>query len=177
MLVCLDAGHGGKDPGACNGDYHEADIALSIVLKLGKLLEEKGVEVLYSRTEDVYPEWKNRVGVANNNDADLYVSVHLNSAEITSARGTEVLIHPSTGAKTRVLAQAVLDNIVKATSFNDRGIKERSDLYVLKATKMPAILIETGFISNDKECKLLAKDLFQLGLAAAICDAVCTWEK
>lgn len=177
MKVCLDAGHGGKDPGACNGNCHEADIALKIVLKLGEFLSEKGVEVLYSRTEDVYPEWKDRVGVANDNNADVYVSVHLNAAENKLARGTEVLVHPSTGTKTRALAQAVLENIVDSTGFNDRGIKERSDLYVLKATKMPAILIETGFISNDSECELLSNKTVQACVAETIADAIYAWEK
>lgn len=175
MKVCLDAGHGGKDPGACNGSYHEADAALNIVLQLGEYLRNQGVNVYYSRTIDIYPEWKTRVGVANDNNVELFVSIHLNSSDNKSASGTEVLIHPSAATNTRNLAKKVCDSIANTMGFKNRGVKERSDLYVLKTTNMPAILIETGFISNDEECKTLFDSSKQKLLVEAIGLSIYKW--
>lgn len=82
-LICLDAGHGGKDPGAKGRKSNEKDIALEVVLKLGKRIEEElpGVKVIYTRTTDVYPNLYERPALANKNKADLFISVHCNSAD------------------------------------------------------------------------------------------------
>ena len=92
--VVLDAGHGGKDPGACAKTVYEKDIALSIVLKLGKFIQDnfKDVEVIYTRKTDVFVELYNRASIANQNKADLFVSVHCNSNNSTEPYGFETYV-------------------------------------------------------------------------------------
>ena len=92
--VVIDAGHGGVDPGAIGKIVKEKDIALAIALKLGHYIETKliGVKVLYTRTTDVYPTLNARADLANENNADLFISIHVNSAANTSAAGTETLV-------------------------------------------------------------------------------------
>lgn len=175
--VCLDAGHGGKDPGACNGNYHEADAALSIVLKLGEILEDKGIEVFYTRKNDMSLRLNDRTWVANRNNVDCFVSIHLNSAENKDANGIETLRYPVDEILDKTLAAKVQNNLVNITGAKDRGVKNRSDLYVLKHTKMTAILVETGFISNDDECKLLFTESYQYTLANTIANSIENWFK
>lgn len=169
----LDAGHGGSDPGAVNNNlaFEEKVAALDICLKLGLLLERMGANVKYSRTIDTYPSLTQRAREANNFKADAFISIHLNSAENKSASGIETLVYANTGI-TGKLASVVQSNMVKATSFKDRGVKVRPDLTVLKKTSMPAILCEVGFISNDDEARLLFSKKIQDGLAKAIADGV-----
>lgn len=174
MKVCLDAGHSqakdtGGDPGACNGVYWESVAALDIVRKLGNMFANAGVEVLYTRTGG-RPNLtlKERCRIANDNDADCFISIHLNSADNKSASGIETLRYPSCGYVTKRLAADVQDKLVEAMGWKDRGVKERGNLYVLKHTKCPAILAEVGFISNDEQCRELFEDYNQFKIAQAI---------
>ena len=174
MKVCLDAGHSqardtGGDPGAVNGDYWESIAALSIVKKLANMFSNAGVQVLLTRSGGK-PNLtlKERCRIANDNDADCFISVHLNSADNKSASGIETLRYPSCGYVTKKLADSVQDHLVEAMKWKDRGVKERGNLYVLKNTKMPAVLAEVGFISNDEQCKELFEDYNQFKIAQAI---------
>lgn len=169
----LDAGHGGKDPGAVNDNLglQEKIAALDICLKLGIALEKRGANVYYSRTGDAYPTLTNRAAEANKYNVTAFISIHLNSAENKTARGIETLCYSNAG-KAFELAEAVQAEMVAATGFNNRGVKLRPDLTVLKNTKMPAVLCEVGFISNDAEGKLLFQADFQEKIADAICEGV-----
>lgn len=175
MKVCIDAGHGGKDPGAINGTYHEADAALVIAMKLGQYLAKCSVENIYTRTSDVYVPLYDRTWVANSNEVDCFISIHLNSAENKDANGIEVLRYPTKNIKTIRLSELVQDSLIKYTSMRDRGVKERDDLYVLKKTKMPAILCEVGFISNNEECEKLFSEDMQNKTVKAIGNAIVKW--
>lgn len=174
MKVCLDAGHGGKDPGACNGDLHEADAALDMVLKLGAYLNQHGAQVIYTRDTDIYIPLSTRCKIANEAQVDCFVSVHLNAADAKQAHGVETLKYPSS-VKSEALAKSIQDKIIAATGQTDRGLKDRPGLYVLKHTDMPAALVETGFISNDEEAKeFLFSDKRQV-IVEAIGEGILEW--
>lgn len=164
---CLDAGHGGKDPGAVNGSHYEKDTALKIVMKLKNLIETFGAKVILTRDDDSYPGLTSRANIANHSRSDCFISVHLNSAENKTATGYEVLVYKKKGNSENI-AKKVLKQLGTVVAWPNRGIKERPDLTVLSKTSMPAILVEVGFISNDKESEELMKDTTQLALAKAI---------
>lgn len=167
--IFIDAGHGGKDSGAVNGNIYEKDIALSIALKLEKMLKTCGIETVMSRTTDVFVTLQDRAKLANNSNVDLFISIHVNSST-NLAKGIETLVYSYRG-KNKDIAQNVQDNLIATTETLDRGVKERPDLYVLSATKMTAILIETGFIKTEYQ-NLLSDD-YQNKIASAITNAIC----
>ena len=171
MRICIDNGHGGIDPGAVNGKYLEKAAALSIGLKLGSILAAKGADVIYTRDKDETVELGERCQIANKANADYFISIHLNAATAKSANGIETYAYGTSG-KGHELAKAVQKELIAKTGATDRGVKS-ANFYVLKHTKMPAILVETGFISNDAECLALFKDGYQSIIAEAIAKAVC----
>lgn len=174
LTVCIDAGHtqakGMKgDPGAVNGSRWESVAALDMALSLGEMFKGAGCSVVYTRTKgDPSLTLKRRCEIANKADADVFISIHLNSAENKSATGVEVLRYGSVSSRTKDLAENVQEKLVDATGFKDRGVKIRNNLYVLKHTKMPAILVETGFISNNEQCEDLFSSDCQFYIAQAI---------
>ena len=178
MKVCLDAGHSqakdtGGDPGAVNGKYWESVAALDIVKKLGKLFSDAGVGVVFTRTGGKPGlQLSERCRIANDNNVDYFISIHLNSADNKSASGIETLRFGKVGSKTIRLASNVQRELIDATGWKDRGVKIRDNLYVLKHTRASAILVEVGFISNDKECEALFDDNIQLIIAKAIFQGV-----
>lgn len=175
MKICVDAGHGSRDPGAVNGEYKESVIALEIVLKLGEVITAGGDEIVYTREDDTFVELYDRCKIANNAGCDCFVSIHLNSAESKQANGTETLVYGPSSVSACKLAEIVDRKMVEATGFRDRGVKFRPDLCVLKRTKMPAILVEVGFISNDDEVKQLVDESVQEKIAEAIYSGIKEW--
>lgn len=174
MKICVDAGHGGKDPGAVNGEYKESVIALEIAKKLGETIQAGGDEVVYTRTDDTFVELYDRCKIANNAGCDCTVSIHLNAAS-EQANGTETLVYGPSSVSACKLAEIVNRNIVSETGFRDRGVKFRPELCVLKRTKMPAILVEVGFISNDDEVDDLISDFIQDNIVVAIYNGIKEW--
>ncbi|WP_066895454.1 N-acetylmuramoyl-L-alanine amidase [Clostridium nigeriense] len=144
----LDAGHGGSDSGAV-GKYgrREADIVLEAVYETKRLLERNGEVVLLTRASDVYLDVKDRVDIANNWNADYFVSFHMNSFVDNSVSGTEIVIFEK-GNKSEELARFLKDELLANLKSKDRGIKEAS-YTILRQTKMPAVIIEAEFISNE----------------------------
>lgn len=169
MKICLDPGHGGKDPGAVNGGFKEKDIVLNIALKLAEILRSNGIEVFLTRDGDIYDNVNEKAGRANRSNADLFISLHCNSAASVSANGTECLIYGYDG-ESDALAADIQNAIVQVLKTVDRGVKIRKDLAVLNSTKMPAVLVETAFISNstDKEKLINKTNEFAMAIAAGI---------
>ncbi len=175
--IVLDAGHGGYDSGAVGPTgIMEKNVTLAITLKIGTILAKNGVETIYTRTTDEVDwstnEAKNlqaRCDISNKANPDYFVSIHANSAT-ASAIGIETYYYAgnASGAK---LAQDVQTELIKATGKSDRGIKT-ANFYVLKNLDATAILVETSFISNPIEEKLLASDDYQNKLAKAISTAI-----
>ena len=168
--ICIDTGHGGIDTGAVNGNYYEKEAALMIACKLGKALALAGVEVIYTRKDDSNVELEERTAFANENAADYFISIHLNAAANKQANGIETFAYNETGTAYK-LARAVQNELISATGAADRKVKT-ANFYVLRKTAMPAILVETGFISNDVEAKALFTDGYQTIIANAVAKAV-----
>ena len=151
--IVLDAGHGGTDPGAIYKEKKEKDDNLALTLAVGKILEDNGVDVVYTRTEDVYQTPFEKARIANQSGADYFISFHRNSSpEDNQYQGVEVLVYDKSGIK-----YEMAQNIVGALGelgFREIGVKERPGLVVLRRTRMPALLIETGFLNSDEDNKL-----------------------
>lgn len=166
----LDAGHGGDDSGAINSKFglKEKIAALDVCLMLGEKLAANGATVFFSRLDnDTRPSLSKRASAANELNVTAFISIHLNSAENKSAQGIETLVYHLKG-KAYDLAGIVQKNMVAATGWTNRGVKARPDLTVLKKTKMPAILCEIGFISNDAQAQKLFMPETQDKIAKAI---------
>lgn len=166
--VVIDPGHGGQDPGAVNGKKYEKVAALAIAKKVGAKLKEAGYGVKYTRTTDKKVTLDRRCDISNLYDADVFVSIHLNAAANKEASGIETLRYPNVGARTKSLADNVQTELIAALGWKNRGVKTRSDLYVLKHTTASAVLIECGFLSNDAEAKKLFSNSYQNKIANAI---------
>ncbi len=160
-VIVVDAGHGGNDPGALasNGKY-EKDINLGVTLELKKLLDKHSdIKVYYTRTTDIRPSLAARCALANEVDADFFISIHSNTLDQKSYRGTETLYLPgkdTPGLNSFELAEIVQEVFAANTKFPDYKIKERENLYVLNGTNMPAVILEMGYLSNAEDLKLLS---------------------
>jgi N-acetylmuramoyl-L-alanine amidase len=179
--IMVDAGHGGSDAGAIGpGGGREADVNLAVATKLKDKLVALGAEVRMTRTTDsnvAYPgasqreELEARVALANSWPAEVFISVHSNSAANPEAHGTETYHSRNASQASKDLAKAVHAEMVPATGFRDRGVKSAA-FYVITHTTMPGILVETGFISNAVEEKQLLNPEVQERMAAAISKGV-----
>lgn len=169
-IIVLDAGHGGSDGGAPGINIAEKVLALDTVKKLGKLLENGGYDVYLTRSDDTYVGLYDRAKIANNLNADIFVSIHYNSYNEYST-GIEVLYNPNK-SESKELAQVVQEEMIKELNFRDRGIKERPKLVVLNQTQMPAILVEAGFISNPKDAAIIETSQYRQQCAEAIYNGI-----
>ncbi len=150
MLVVVDAGHGGWDNGAQFDGRLEKDDNLAMALALRDELEAQCVRVLMTRDTDIFVELKDRADMANEADADLFISLHRNSyTELTpGTAGVENWIYLTAPVNTTERAASlVLDEVVGAGVQANRGVR-RGNYYVLRKTKMPAMLFENGYIIN-----------------------------
>ena len=171
MMLCIDAGHGGTDSGCANGQYLEKNFTLQFAQLLKNTLNQlaPNLDVILTRNSDVYVSLENRCQIANSNNATAFVSIHINAGS-TTATGVETLVYSKTG-DTGHLANKVHNAVISSTGLHDRGVKIRQDLYVLKNTNMPAILVECGFIVAD--LNFLVNNYMKIvnGLATGIIDA------
>ena len=169
-LVVLDAGHGAKDSGAVGvtGKY-EKKFNLDIVLKTAELLKkENKIDFVLTRSDDTFLELKERVAIANNLKADLFISVHANSSGSSSASGTETYYQREASKE---LAKVMHKYLVQATGLTDRGVRY-GNFHVIRETKMPAVLLEVGYLSNKKDEALLFTEALQNKVAAAIVSGI-----
>lgn len=158
LKVCIDAGHGGKDPGALLGKRYEKDDTLKFAKRLGKVLKANGVDVTYTRTEDIYDSPSVKAKKGNDTKADFFVSIHRNASSKASAHGTEVLVYSKNGIKNDI-AKNICEGF-KKLGFDDRGVKSSKLLAVLRKTNMQAILVEGGFITNNDDNKLFDEKFY-----------------
>lgn len=178
--IMLDPGHGGKYTGAVGpAGTREKDVTLAICTDLAQDLVELGAEVRLTRTTDteVYPggtlkeDLNARVDLANSWPADLFISVHANSNESSKPNGTETYHARQASDRSKALAKLVQQNVVETVKLFDRGVKA-ADFVVIKNTRMPAILLETGFISNPEEEQKLANPEIQAQFADGVAKGV-----
>lgn len=183
--IILDAGHGGIDPGTMNNDKTvlEKDVNLQITKRIKELVEASGGTVIMTREDDVslytddgnktvrekYNEnLRNRKKIIDESEADMFVSIHLNAFEDSKYYGAQTF-YPKEDLDSKQLANGIqleLKRVVDKT--NNREIKPRDDIYLLKDNKIPSTLIECGFLSNQKECRLLTDSEYQDKIAWAI---------
>ena len=167
--IALDAGHGGSDPGAVYKGRQEKDDTLDLTLAVGDILKKNGIDVYYTRTTDEYETPFKKATDANNSGADLFVSIHRNSSENPNQySGVETLVYSDTGLKAEVAKN--INNQLEDAGFKNLGVDERKNLVVLKRTKMPAVLVEAGFINNDKDNYLFDEEFDSI--AQAIADGI-----
>ena len=169
-LIVVDAGHGAKDPGAVSGGSTEKELNLIISQKLSARLKQEGYEIITTRDTDVFIELVDRAAAANNSDADLFISIHHNAAGSSAANGIETLYYPSDDNK--ALAQIFHSEMLKSSGANDRKIIPRANLVVLNRTKMPAALLELGYMTNSSELANLKDDAYQNAMVEGIVKAV-----
>lgn len=176
ITVVIDPGHGGKDSGAIAEDKTtEKALNLRVAPRVESMLRERGYNVIMTRTTDEFIALSERAAIANRNNADIFVSIHFNSAGSASPYGIEVLyasendveLKKDAGDQT-LLAREVLNAVLKETGANSRGIKNRPELAVLRRTNMTACLIEGGFMSNPDELEKLKSDSYLDKLANGI---------
>ena len=169
VTVMLDAGHGGVNPGAVYEGRQEKDDALALVLAIGPILQNNGIDVLYTRTTDVYQTPLQKAELANEADVDYFISIHRNSfPEDNVVSGVESLVYDLSGVKYE-MAQNINAQL-ETVGFVDLGVKARPNLIVLRRTKMPAVLVEAGFINSDTDNMLFDAN-FQ-AIAQAIADGI-----
>lgn len=167
--IMIDAGHGGRDPGAVYNGRQEKDDVLALALAVGQILEDSGLDVEYTRTTDIYESPGEKAREANNAGADFFVSIHRNSfPRPNEVFGVETLVYDRSGIKNE-MAENVNRQLEKI-GFRNLGVKERPNLAVLRRTQMPAILVEAGFINSDIDNQLF-DDNFQ-AIAQGIADGI-----
>jgi len=183
-IIILDAGHGKPDGGAVSNDGNtiESELNLEIVLKLQKLLESSDCTVILTRSDEsgIYntdcnsirsqkiSDMKNRVSIANNSNADLFLSIHMNKLEQTQYSGWQTFYKNDD-----IISKSIAQNIQSSLNLfmkreNKREIKSISGIYLTKHVKIPMILVECGFLSNIEETSLLKDETYQNELAWSI---------
>ena len=171
--IMLDAGHSGRDPGAVYNGRQEKDDSLALTLAVGELLQERGVDVLYTRTTDVYESPYQKAMEANAAGADFFISIHRNSSpEANIYSGVESLVYNKSGIKLEMAEN--INEQLEAVGFVNLGVKERPGLVVLRRTRMPAVLVEVGFINSDTDNMLFDNNFndIALGIAEGILDTL-----
>jgi len=162
IKIFIDAGHGGKDPGAVGNGLLEKDLTLKIAKRVKELLAAyENVEVKMSRTGNTYPTLSERAKAANAWGADFFLSIHINSASKTST-GYEDYIYTKASAKSKEYQKIIHAEImkeIKKYGVRDRGLQQKN-LQVLRTTNMPALLTESLYISNPDEADILKKAVF-----------------
>lgn len=158
--IVLDPGHGGIDLGTSYKNFNEKDLTLKIVKYAEEYLKDEGYTVVLTRNEDKLVPLKEIGNIANNANADVFVSVHINSLQDVKYKGITGYYYDGKGYETdeRIkLVKTIGDEILKSDSWEDKGVK-RENFAVLRYTKMPSALIECGFITNEEDRARLSKD-------------------
>lgn len=155
IKIMLDAGHGGKDPGALGNGLKEKDLTLRVVLKIGKKLEKTGYYLVgYTRKIDEYLSLMERANIANKFNADAFISVHINAAENITAQGYETFSYPTSSRGAR-LSKDIHSEIIEAGIYTKNRGTKLANFAVLRETIMPAALLELAFITNKEDSQLL----------------------
>lgn len=164
--VIIDAGHGGRDPGAVFEGRQEKDDVLALSLAVGEILEENGISVAYTRTTDVYDSPSQKATIANNSGADFFISFHRNSTETPgSGTGVDALVYENKGLPAELGTN--INRELEDLGFRNNGITERPGLVVLRRTQMPALLMEIGFINNVEDNALFDEQFEAIAQAIA----------
>lgn len=171
IVVCIDAGHGGTDAGAINNNRYEKDDTLKIAKLIEKYLNNEGIKTVMTRTNDTYVSLRERCKIANKKRADLFISIHRNSAE--QGNGVEIWTNSKKKQEDIELSNAILENLQSIGIQTNRGIKsgstagENTNYYVLNNTNMTSCLIELGFITDNVDNNLFDENIENYAKAIA----------
>src|SRR5690606_10313069 len=166
--VVIDPGHGGKDKGAFWGGVRESHLALQVAQRTEALLKKRGMRTVMTRRSDVFVSLPSRVAIANRQRHSVFVSIHFNACPDPRFRGVETFYW---GAAGRSFAAQIQKRLAQRTGTLNRGVK-RKGFTVLVQTRMPAVLVECGFISHPSERARCRTGAYQQAVAQAICDGV-----
>lgn len=178
VVIVIDPGHGGKDPGAqASNKTEEKSLNLDVALRVEEILSSYGYTIKMTRDDDSSVNIYQRPKFANEENAHAFVSIHANSSTNSEASGIETLYAPRDKTSVKYdaqypLAQKIHYELIKETSMQSRGIKQRPDLIVLNQTEMPAVLVELGFMSNEMDMALMETDFFKDACAKAIANGL-----
>jgi N-acetylmuramoyl-L-alanine amidase len=176
LIVCIDAGHGGNDPGCVAGDTYESHQTLELALAMRDAMEAQGITVVMTREDDTYVALEERANIANQAGADYFISIHRNTLVGGGAQGVEIWHSCHAGSDTLRFASLVEDRLVEAGISKDRGCRGGSqgdaneDYIVCRETAMPAVLVEMGFMSDETDNNLFYAN--QTAYAEAFANAV-----
>ncbi|EGQ25191.1 N-acetylmuramoyl-L-alanine amidase [Sporosarcina newyorkensis 2681] len=195
VKILIDPGHGGEDGGASAEDVIEKDVTLSISHEVKKLLEKKGATVKMTREKDgdaiaehapsekftsnrsrKFADLKLRESMAIESKPDMFISVHVNAIPEERWRGAQVFYHPDGNPAGKQLATSIQDELRDQLKNTEREAMKITGVYLLKKVPVPAVLVETGFLSNPEERGLLADKAYQKKVAAAIVDGIVKYE-
>ena len=169
ISIMLDAGHGGRDPGAVYNGRQEKDDTLALTLAIGEILQNNGIDVEYTRTTDVYESPYQKAMEANEAGVDYFISIHRNSFPTpNTVSGVESLVYNKEGIKYQ-MAQNINAQL-ETVGFVNLGVQARPNLVVLRRTQMPAVLVEVGFINSDVDNRLFDENFDDI--AQAIADGI-----
>ena len=162
----LQSAHGGRDPGAVYNGRQEKIDTLSLTLAIGQILQERGIDVLYTRTTDIYESPYQKAMEANEAGVDFFISIHRNSfPQDNAVSGVESLVYDKSGIKLEMAEN--INEQLEGIGFVNLGVKARPGLVVLRRTKMPAVLVEVGFINSDTDNMLFDDNFSDIALAIA----------
>lgn len=176
IKIVVDPGHGDHDPGASRSKLLEKDINLDVSLYLEKKLKAAGATVIMTRTDDTFLELTERSNIANNINADAFVSVHTNAGP-EAAHGIETYWYDKySSAESKALAASIQKRLIEVTEARDRGVKNQS-FSVIRQSRMASVLVEVGFLTNDEEYQLLLTQSYREELAEGIYQGVLDYYK
>lgn len=164
--LVIDAGHGGTDPGAVYNGRSEKDDNLNLALAVGNILMGYGYRVVFTRTDDVYDTPYRKAQKGNEANAAYFISIHRNSSLMPNQyNGVESLVYNLYGRAATMAAN--INRELVAVGFKDLGLEERKNLIVLNRTRMPAVLVEVGFINSERDNRLLDDRFEEVAYAIA----------
>lgn len=167
--VIIDAGHGGNEPGAIFEGRKEKDDNLRLALAVGQILEDNGIDVAFTRVEDVYNTPFEKAQIANREGGDFLISFHRNSSpQENQYSGVETLVFDRSGEKVELANN--INQALEEVGFRNLGVRERPGLVILRRSRMPAVLVETGFINTEADNALFDERFDEI--AQAIADGV-----
>lgn len=170
LVVMIDPGHGGKDPGAIGiGGVQEKNVILPMSQEVAAILERQGIQVIMTRQSDYYVSLQDRTKMANREGADLFISIHANSMGMSrpDVNGVETYYFRD-GIR---LAETIHNSILRRVDADNRGVR-RARFYVLRHTSMPAVLVEVGFLTGRDDAKKLANPAYRSQISQAIADGI-----
>jgi N-acetylmuramoyl-L-alanine amidase len=171
--IVVDPGHGGRDPGAMpkyRGQLREKDINLSIASQVEETLRSRGARVIMTRTSDIFLELEDRARIADRYRADLFVSIHADSAPKRFMSGAGVHIYTKADRETQTIAQCIV-SALRRSGIHCRGVF-RSNFHVLREHERPGVLIEAGFLTNSADAERLNSAGYRARLATAIAEGI-----